>query len=400
MERDEKPAPPRWVDEADPSGADKRELLREGSELRAWPQARREAVWRAIEARAESRPLTFARLAALGAPALAVLLAVVVVVRSRGPHRLPVGELGQITLGDDARISAAPTADHPELRLEAGTIEAQVNHRPPGQPFTVVTPQVRVVVVGTHFTVKVEGARTEVSVQEGRVRVEAPAAQAYVSAGETLRSDDPRLQPPPKPVAPQPEENRLEKGVAVVPRCAELAGPDARDACFAGTAHGSGLDAENALVSLALERRDRGELPGAIEVLREYQSRFPGGIFAPEVGIELVHELADASRFDDARAAAEKLERMFPDDPRTPEVALLHARLLREHLARPADAVPLADRVSAATDAHLREAALFELAQDLDAAGRSPQAQRAWRKLLDLFPNGPHAGAAQAHLAP
>ena len=394
-------APRRWLEEDSSAGDARRQLLQEGSELRPWPEARREQVLRQLEERAAGR---VRRRLGISALALAASIAAValVAIRVRGPATLPVGDLGRIALVDHPRITHVPTDADPMLRVEAGAIEAQINHRPPGRPFSVETPQLRVVVVGTRFSVRVLPGLTEVAVREGRVRVESRGQAVFVGAGQSVRSDDPRFAPPappPAPTAAPPVQGpvRLERRSIPVPECASLRSSGEREACVSRVATGSGLAAQNALVSQALAQRDRGNLAGAIADLHAYQARFANGLFAPEVGFELAGELVDAGRYQEAVQATKALERAYPDDPRTPQAALVCARVLREQLRQPASAAELARKYVSSTDPGVREAALYQFGLSEEAAG-SPDAEATWRSYLEGFPSGPHADDARAHL--
>ncbi len=97
----------------------------------------------------------------------------------------------QITVGADSRLDiTAWGPEHTALLLGAGTLEASVGPRPAEHPFEVITPQARVVVVGTRFTVVVtQQAGTVVRTLEGLVRVERGDGEllGLLSAGQELR---------------------------------------------------------------------------------------------------------------------------------------------------------------------------------------------------------------------
>ena len=115
--------------------------------------------------------------------------------------RIELSDSGdRITIEADSRIDiAAWGPKHTRLVLEAGTLEATVSPRPAEHPFEVLTPQARVVVVGTRFSVALtHQAETIVRTVEGLVRVERSDGEVLglLSAGQELRvsSPDPTLE--------------------------------------------------------------------------------------------------------------------------------------------------------------------------------------------------------------
>ena len=107
------------------------------------------------------------------------------------------GERGSVEVGDvTAHLAERTTlslesddANDVAMRLESGSTEFAFHpHQRGAQHLTVTTPNARVEVVGTVFTVRVDGAGTEVSVSEGTVRVVRlnGGESSLVYAGETL----------------------------------------------------------------------------------------------------------------------------------------------------------------------------------------------------------------------
>jgi ferric-dicitrate binding protein FerR (iron transport regulator) len=96
---------------------------------------------------------------------------------SSGAARIRAGGGLVVELGEKTKVSLRELSTSREssaLRLESGTIRCVVDHDP-SRTFTVVTPDARVVDVGTVFTVTVEpspnGRTTSVQVEEGKVVV-------------------------------------------------------------------------------------------------------------------------------------------------------------------------------------------------------------------------------------
>jgi hypothetical protein len=225
-------------------------------------------------------------------------------------RRLSLGGRGELDIGSGAKLivpsEAELAAHHPlRIRLERGRVEARVAPRALDEPFAIATPHLEVVVVGTRFSVAVDAAVTTVRVEHGRVRVEKAGHSLLLDAGQTLRSDDARFDPAPRSASPSK------------PGCSSAGDPPLRRECLARAAAGSGLEAQNALLSLGLLERELGDRPAALARFREYQRRHPRGVLAPEVALALVQTLMREGQPAEARAAAENYARRFPDDADT-----------------------------------------------------------------------------------
>jgi hypothetical protein len=299
-------------------------LTARASEVRRLGTRERAELWRGLRARVEPRrSLLVLGLAALAAGAVvAILLAInhrapaggVVMAPApaapvaAAPAGLPpqarsihLGGRGDLYLWPEAEVTLPPGRDAArrgayDVRLERGRIAAVVGPRAPDEPLAVVTPHLRVVVVGTRFSVALEGDVTAVAVEEGKVRVQRGEQTVLLLAGDSIRSDDPRLG------APAP--------------CA--GGVVERRACLLRAAAGEGLAAENALLALALlERDEAGDRATALARLREHQRRFPRGVLAPEVALSLARTLLVDGRRAEACAEAHAFTRAFPRDGAT-----------------------------------------------------------------------------------
>ena len=397
--------------------ASTRELLQAGTTLRTWPEGRRDALWGSIERRARQGPSLWPWFIAVGAlgGATAALLLIRAAPAPRAPEVIPrieapawtelsLDDAGRLFLAAGAHLRQSPQ-NPVELSLDSGTLRAEIHHRPATSPMVITTPHVRVIDLGTLFRVEVAPQSTVVSVDEGRVRVEKGARSVEVGAGERVSSDDTRLAPLPEPAVPvvapvalarrsSPLTPSLTRQQAAIPTCeAQKAGAD-RDGCYARLAAGPGIDAQSALVALALEHRERGDLPGAIDLLRTYQRRFPAGLFAPEVSIELVLDLDDGTATSSAAAVVEArtFELAYPQDPRVPRVALVRARLLRSQLGKPEEALAVSQGLTRASAAPaIRDEALFEAGLSDSALHRDAEADATWSQYLHDFPEGRHA---------
>jgi hypothetical protein len=222
-------------------------------------------------------------------------------------RRLSLGGRGELEIAATASVvlpSAAELgAHHPlRIRVELGRVLARVGPRAADEPFTIATPHLDVVVVGTRFSVAVDPAVTTVAVEHGRVRVEKAGHSLLLDAGQTLRSDDARLMAAPSATSPSE------------PACAAADDPPGRRECLARAAAGNGLSAQNALLSLGLLERELGNRSAALARFREYQLRHPRGVLAPEVVLALVQTLMLDGQSARARAAADDYARRFPAD--------------------------------------------------------------------------------------
>ncbi|MGC4113246.1 MAG: FecR family protein [Myxococcales bacterium] len=164
-----------------------------------------------------------------------------------------------------------------QVILLSGSLRAKVGKQQEGSRFAVITPHVRVVVVGTRFSVEVLPERTLVDVTEGRVRVEpAQGESVEVASGEQLLSTDPRL----ARAAPS-----LASGGSPSTTCdASPEGPS-RLECYRQMARGEGLAAENAVYLLGLAAEKSGDVDGALDRFGELARRFPSGALGPEAGL-------------------------------------------------------------------------------------------------------------------
>ncbi len=218
--------------------------------------------------------------------------------------RMELGDNGELRFTSASRIRlpdrpAMPASDPRvgyRIQLEEGSVCAEVKPRrlDTEGPFTVVTSQLEVTVVGTHFCVEAERGLSEVSVQHGKVRVQRVrpgnrSQSVLLSAGETIRSDSQRL----SAVTAHSESahRRLAPGIAPIPSepgASPVASPVASP--LASTA--DELDAENTLYRGAVHARHGNHHGEAVDLLKSYQRRYPAGLYAPEVAAMLASELA------------------------------------------------------------------------------------------------------------
>ncbi|MBL8951606.1 MAG: hypothetical protein JNK82_12565 [Myxococcaceae bacterium] len=252
---------------------------------RASAPGRLEAEWRDIEAMARApRPLRAGTLvlAALGSAALGSVLTLALV---------------KPLLVKPAPVLAQRPAPVAPLRLESGRLAGL----PSEQPTHCVTPFGEAVWSNARFLLEVAGESMLLSVESGEVEWRDARGAQHIAAGQTLEL--------PPAVLELPE----------VLRAPEPAAPAQRAAL-------DGLDAENALFELALTERDRQPLK-ALEHLREYQRRFPRGLFIAEVEVSNIVALARLGRRAEAAAAVARFRAERAGDPLLPSVELISKQL-------------------------------------------------------------------------
>lgn len=200
-----------------------------------------------------------------------------------GPHRVEI---------EDASRLRFQAIDPRAVRLELSSGQARfaVDKLAAGDTFEVRTSQVLVQVVGTRFNVSAEGECSEVSVEEGRVRVLSPSNEpSYLGAGEVLRF------------------------------CAEPA-PGPATLGFDRHAQGEGLVRE-ALVLVSQGR----DLDRAAHLLARYRNEHAEGPFTEEALFHLALVKARLGFLDEAQELAAHFEASFPTSPRTDKLHSLIA---------------------------------------------------------------------------
>ena len=224
--------------------------------------------------------------------------------RVSAPRRIVVQGRGEITLESSA-IASVPAdltarAGPLSFALERGRLAAQLVSAP-DVPLSIVTPHAVIQVVSARFSILATESFAEVRVETGSLRMERGVRSLTVDAGASVRSNDPRLEARPPARAGWPAKLSC--------------GKHARDgACLPRVALDAELAAENALLSLALSERDRGDASAALALLRDYERRFPRGRLTREVAIAMVRTLRREGLQLEACAHADDFARRFPDD--------------------------------------------------------------------------------------
>jgi len=160
------------------------------------------------------------------------------------------------------------------LRLDRGRVRCVIPHEP-GRVFSVVTADVRIVDIGTVFSVAVEpgaaGPKTSVHVEEGEVLVEHAGTQLRLRApgSWSSASDAPVADAPPTSVD------------ALAPEA--LPAPSARkDAQPLPKRQRETLAAEAQLLQAGLASEQRGDFQAAARAFEQLAARYPGSPLAPD----------------------------------------------------------------------------------------------------------------------
>jgi tetratricopeptide (TPR) repeat protein len=109
------------------------------------------------------------------------------------PVMIPDGGKAKLLLADGTEIWAGPGTRMSlegeagsRLRLEAGHVVADVRPRGEGARFEMVTPDAKVLVLGTLFSVRVAGDRTVVKLHRGRLRLDCQERVVAMEAGHEV----------------------------------------------------------------------------------------------------------------------------------------------------------------------------------------------------------------------
>lgn len=257
--------------------------------------------------------------ASVGEPRSRELQRSAVVEVTRGPRSLVAGRnllsVGvTVTVSEQARATVSRVGTGTELKLSSGELSLAVEHRSTAEALSVVAAEYRFAVVGTRFTVALEGATPTLEVREGTVAVYRGEAElARVSAGGQWRPANEVVHAAVEAAAPAGIRSPA-SGNAEVPgneRCAELvrAGEVKQaDGCYLRQSEGGGLGAQMALYELARLRANvLGKRQDALAALEDYERRFPQGALAREVALSRLEQLVALGRVQSALELSQQL---------------------------------------------------------------------------------------------
>ena len=199
------------------------------------------------------------------------------------------------------RMLGAPSENSKELResalLESGRVNVRVPKLEPGASLSIITPDTRVTVVGTRFSVWIvrtpSGMFSCVGVEEGRVKVEAEHKQALLAAGEVWASvgddgacDSAIGQLPEKDSSgnqPTPNQGRSNNEPPVVtPAQPHEKGPP-RPQAPAGASAASSLAEENRLFLRCIQARRARHFSEALTLDDQFLTRYPNSTLVSQM---------------------------------------------------------------------------------------------------------------------
>lgn len=208
-------------------------------------------------------------------------------------------QLGFATLdvGPESEVTTSGDEEHGMVVvLERGSVDCEVSPRDRRPPLVVQAGNVRVTVVGTHFTVRREPSGTSVTVTHGVVDVAHDGTVTHVRAGEgwppvlaasstagmappppsistsaSLSSSPPRPHVPAPPAAPS-DQAQYERAASL-----ERSDPAEARAIYLRLSEKGGPWASNALFAAARLASERGNGAEAQRLSKQYLDRYPSG---------------------------------------------------------------------------------------------------------------------------
>jgi transmembrane sensor len=336
-------------------------------------QARLARQWSAVSSGLVVRPRRWFYFAAIAPAALvAIALLVLLVVRpwrepasstaSRAPDALLLPDGSRVTLSRGAElVLESATRERVHLVLHAGSIDLDVTHVD-GRPFVVTAAGHDVTVLGTAFTVKLEGhddARMlSVDVSRGRVAVTGPTGQHLLDAGQSWSS-------------------RI------------VASATAASAASSVTA---ALEQPSATAPVDSIDREPSSEPPTAAVDPVAKPTPPAPVEGPRELLARATEARSSGRPRDAAIALDTLRRRYRSDARAGLAAFELGRVRMDALNDPAGAAEaFADAIALAPAAPFREDAEARRVEALDALPDRARCERVREAYLSRYPSGLHA---------
>jgi hypothetical protein len=217
---------------------------------------------------------------------------------SDGAHRVTTVAPEELRIGDSELTLGASSELHVSgndtngwfLALDRGRVDCQIAPRRERPPFVVIAGETRVSVLGTRFSVEQRIDGTEVSVDEGRVSVEARGHTTELVPGESWKD----TQEAPKAVQSLPlvkqkaPSTRAERAAAVAQKrferaaALELSKPASALRIYRSLRKKPGPFAEAALYAEARLELELGHKKRARPLLTRYLKRYPDAANAGE----------------------------------------------------------------------------------------------------------------------
>jgi ferric-dicitrate binding protein FerR (iron transport regulator) len=202
----------------------------------------------------------------------------------------------EIQVGSGTRVTLAEIAESERIELGVGEVSVDVPPLGPNRHFSVTTPNARVVVHGTAFSVHVDKHAdgttvTEVGVTRGKVGVSTGGDEILLLPGDHWSSDTRRAAATPSPAEPPPSRSATARRGATKP-------PPEKPAA---TIDPSALALQNKLFASARAASRRGDDRAALASLDQLINRYPQSPLVPEARVERFRALKRLGQ-DDAAA--------------------------------------------------------------------------------------------------
>jgi len=218
------------------------------------------------------------------------------------------------------RFTGSEAAAEDWLDLEQGLVTLQVAKLPPGLKLAVQTPDARVTVHGTRFSVRVTRRApavtvTFVSVSEGRVEVGSRGNTLFLGPGEHWSSQD--SEPAASPLADSGagghSQSRLPPGAAGESASAPARALARRALPTAVGTSPSTLADENRLYAQAMAQASAGDLSHALASLADLIQRYPHSPLAQSARVDRFRLLQQSGNAGAAAQAARRYLSEYPN---------------------------------------------------------------------------------------
>lgn len=251
----------------------------------------------------------------------------------------PSGARAKVANKSSLKITRARASE--ALFLARGGVDVEVPRLDPTRGFSVETPDARVTVHGTHFSVVVEptvdGPRTRVQVTHGVVSVQQGGREVFLTAGQVWPSSDQApaataipsmLEPEPGGDAPASYEDEEadatdepSPGVSVDEGKSGARTPHSRPRKFDSRE----LADQNERFARAMSLKKNSDPTGALRELGLLLRRYPGSPLTQELRVERLRMLRGLGRTAQAQREARRYLREFPQGYAVPEAEELLA---------------------------------------------------------------------------
>ncbi|HEY2730127.1 MAG TPA: FecR domain-containing protein [Polyangia bacterium] len=323
---------------------------------------------------------------------------------AEGTIRTGAGERLELTLvgGAEARLesSSVMTVDRAgRTKVDGGEVAFKVPRPSAGHSFVVLAGPYRVVVLGTRFKLRMDGARrVYVDDQDGIVEVWDHARLARLATGETWASPD-----LPSADAAARTNSHARALALTRPGTATSADADVEASARAALASGDttralglyrglvqrgGAAGENAAYEVGKILRDRlGQPANAVAAWRRYRSDHPDGVLRVETDVSIIETLVHAGDAPGALAEANDFIRNHPDSERRAEIARVAGDLYRSRADYKRAVTAYQIALSSPLVREAAEPATFHRAECLMQLG-DPTGPDATRAYLRRWPSG------------